>query len=211
MPPAAASATAVRQKCPICKTAALQLSPLDGELIAHACPQCRGLWIAPKDYWKWVEAKGPMSPEVPAAPASPLNLPVKETETPKFCPDCGRFLRRHKVGHGVSFSIDRCGTCGGFWLDANEWEMLRSRGMHDRLHFVASDAWQAEIARQDREKGHEQIVKEKLGAEDLEKIKAIKAWMDGHPRRVELYAFLLDKKPEAGKAAAGGVRQSETK
>ena len=183
-----------RQTCPICKTVTLSdAAELQPGLAAHTCPQCHGHWIAPKDYWQWLETRGPLSSEVPAATA-PLDLPVKETETPKFCPECGRFLRRHKVGHGIHFSIDRCATCGGFWLDANEWEMLVSRHLHDRLHFVASDSWQGEIAKHEREKGHEQIILEKIGAEDLEKIKGIKAWIDGHPRKAELYAVLLEKK-----------------
>jgi Zn-finger nucleic acid-binding protein len=182
-----------RLKCPICKTVSLGDDELAPGLTAHPCAQCNGHWISPKDYWKWLEGRGPLAAEIPVG-ASPLDLLVKETETPKFCPDCGRFLRRHKVGHGVSFSLDRCGTCGGFWLDANEWEILKSRHLNDRLHFVASDAWQAEVARQEREKGHEQIVLEKIGAEDLEKIKSIKAWIEGHPRKAELYGVLLDKK-----------------
>ena len=162
-------------------------------MLAHPCSQCHGQWIAPKDYWAWLETRGPLAAEI--APATELlDLPVKQTETPKFCPDCGRFLGRHKVGHGVGFAVDRCGTCGGFWLDANEWEILKSRHMNDRLHFVASDAWQADVARQEREKGHEQIVLGKIGAEDLEKIKSIKVWIENHPRKAELYAVLLDKK-----------------
>ena len=182
-----------RLKCPICKTIPLGESELEPGLRVQPCSQCNGQWISPKDYWKWLEGRGPLAPEI--APATvPLDLPVKETETPKFCPDCGRFLRRHKVGHGVHFSLDRCGTCGGFWLDANEWMILKSRNMNDRLHFVASDGWQGEVARQEREKGHEQIVREKIGAEDLEKIKSIKVWIEAHPRKAELYAVLLDKK-----------------
>ena len=33
----------------------------------------------------------------------------------------------------------------------------------------------------------------KVGAQDLEKIKKIKAWIDAHAHKAELYAFLLDK------------------
>jgi Zn-finger nucleic acid-binding protein len=182
-----------QQNCPICKTVPLGVSELEPTLPSHPCPQCLGQWIAPADYWKWLEGRGPLSSEI--APAfAPLDLPVKETEAPKFCPDCGRFMRRHKVGHGVSLTVDRCGTCGGFWLDANEWEIFKSRNIHDRLHFVASDAWQADVARLEREKAHEQIVLDKIGAEDLEKIKSIKTWIEGHPRKAELYAVLLEKK-----------------
>jgi Zn-finger nucleic acid-binding protein len=181
-----------RLKCPICKDVLLGDGMLDSNLVAHPCAQCGGQWIAPKDYWKWLEGRKVVTPDPPPAD-NPIDLPVKQTDTPKFCPDCGRFLGRHKVGHGVAFSIDRCGTCGGFWLDANEWQVLQSRHIHERLHFVASDAWQADVAREEREKGHEQIVLGKVGAEDLEKIKGIKAWIDGHAHKAELYAFLLDK------------------
>jgi Zn-finger nucleic acid-binding protein len=179
-------------KCPICKTPSLEATTLEQQLAASRCTTCKGYWIAPKDYWAWLGDRQ-ILPDPPQA-ENPISLPVKETETPKFCPDCGRFMRRTKVGHGIEFAVDRCGNCGGFWLDANEWEILKSRHIHERLHFVASDAWQAEVAREDREKGHEQIVLTKLGPEDLEKIKAIKAWIDSHPRRAELCAFLLDKK-----------------
>src|SRR6476469_8534091 len=179
--------------CPVCKTTVLAAGTLDDGLVAHPCPQCRGEWIASKDYWKWLETRNVAPPEPPEV-ANPVDLPVKQDEKPKLCPDCGRFMRRHKVGHGVAFVVDRCGTCGGFWLDANEWEVLKSRHIHERLHFIASDAWQAEVARQEREKGHERIVREKLGAQDMEKIKAIKTWIESHPRKAELYAVLLDKK-----------------
>ena len=108
-----------RLKCPICKDVLLGDGVLDSNLVAHPCAQCGGQWIAPKDYWKWLEGRKVVTPDPPTAD-NPIDLPVKQTETPKFCPDCGRFLGRHKVGHGVAFSIDRCGTCGGFWLDAGE-------------------------------------------------------------------------------------------
>jgi Zn-finger nucleic acid-binding protein len=181
-----------RLKCPICKSVSLDAATLDQGLTAYRCGQCSGNWIAPKDYWVWLGDRQVLPDPPPAE--NPIDLPVVETETPKFCPQCGRFMRRHKVGHGIQFAVDRCGNCGGFWLDANEWEVLKSRHIHERLHFIASDAWQADVAREEREKGHEQIVLTKLGPEDLEKIKSIKTWIDSHPRRAELCAFLLDKK-----------------
>ena len=182
------------QKCPKCKTAVLIERELDSGLKSHLCNQCLGNWVPAKGYWAWIESRPrPTAPlALPVLPNPPALLPVQESESPKFCPECGRFLRRYKIGHGFDFSIERCGTCGGFWLDGNEWENLLGRGIHDRVHFVVGDAWQAEVARHERERGHEQIVLAKIGAEDLDKIKGIKAWLDAHPRRAELYAFLLD-------------------
>src|SRR5947209_2866271 len=86
-----------RLKCPICKTVPLGEGELEPGLVVHPCEQCHGQWISPKDYWKWLEGHGPLTAEIAPATA-PVDLPVRETETPKFCPDCGRFLRRHKVG-----------------------------------------------------------------------------------------------------------------
>ena len=123
-----------------------------------------------------------------------VGLVVNDSDKARLCPACEHLMLPYIVGYDTKVSLNRCVTCGSFWLDANEWEILKSRHMNDRLHFVASDAWQADVARQEREKGHEQIVLEKIGAEDLEKIKSIKVWIESHPRKAELYAVLLDKK-----------------
>src|SRR5579862_2873814 len=121
---------AKERKCPVCKEVALEAATIDQQLTAHRCSKCKGNWIAPKDYWAWLGDRQ-ILPDPPAA-QNPVDLPVHETETPKFCPDCGRFMRRTKVGHGIPFAVDRCGSCGGFWLDANEWEILKSRHIHER-------------------------------------------------------------------------------
>ena len=182
-----------RLKCPNCKTNSLGQTELLDNLVTHPCTSCQGKWIVKEDYWKWLEPRGTILIEVPPA-ANPLDLPVEQTEKLKICPDCGRFMGKYKVGHGLHFVILCCGTCAGFWLDANSWENLESRHIHERLHFIVSDAWQKKSARLDREKGHEQIVLEKVGAEDLEKIRSIKVWIDSHPRKAELLSVLLEKK-----------------
>jgi hypothetical protein len=62
------------------------------------------------------------------------------------------------------------------------------------MHFVFSDAWQAEIARIDRQRQHDRLLREKLGEADFAKIQQIKTWLDSHPHRVEMYAILLGDK-----------------
>jgi Zn-finger nucleic acid-binding protein len=116
---------------------------------------------------------------------------VQDSVAAKLCPECGRFLIRHKVGHGVDFCIDRCTACGGIWLDANEWQQLRRRGLHDDLHFVFSAAWQAGLHREDDLTRHEHMLAQKLGAADAAEIRRIKQWIDAHPHRAALCAYLL--------------------
>ena len=64
--------------------------------------------------------------------------------------------------------------------------------MHDNLHFIFSGAWQAEVMREAREVAREQLLLKNLGPEDLAELKRVRAWIDGHPKRSELYAALLD-------------------
>ena len=181
--------------CPICKAEKLEPSTLNSTLAAQTCPKCAGHWIDSANYWKWLEelkATGEPrpAPETAAANGTKL-LSVNDSGPGKFCPGCGRFLTRAKPGHGLDFFLNRCAGCGGIWLDANEWENLKSIGLHDDIHFIFSDSWQAEA---ERTKQHEQLLAEKLGDEALTEIKRIKTWLDSHPKRAELYAYLIGPK-----------------
>jgi Zn-finger nucleic acid-binding protein len=129
-----------------------------------------------------------------AARAMPDVIEHSSEETDsraRLCPECGRLLRRAKVGRGIDFHLDRCGHCGGVWFDPNEWETLRRHGLHDDVHFVFSAAWQAEVARQDRDTLHQKTLERMLGSQDLAEIHRIKHWLGEHPRRAELLAVLI--------------------
>ncbi|HET6246669.1 MAG TPA: zf-TFIIB domain-containing protein [Tepidisphaeraceae bacterium] len=176
-------------KCPICKTVALVDSELPQGPASHHCTQCGGHWVESKRYWAWLE-----SPEAKAdlpATAGEVHFAVTDSMKAKICPECGHLLSRAKAGHGADFYLDRCSHCGGIWFDAMEWEALRAKGLHDDVHFVFSKAWQAEIARAERQKQHDRLLREKLGDADFAEIQRIKAWLDAHPHRPELYAVLM--------------------
>lgn len=175
--------------CPICKTVPLADAELEPGLASHACAQCGGQWVGQDTYFAWVEAQGPNLPE--KTPETAAQLPVNETARAKLCPSCGRFLTRARVGHGVGFQLDRCATCGGIWFDANEWQILRDRNLHDDVHFVFSAAWQADVVRQERDAQRERLMAQKLGEADWAEIKRIRAWLDAHAKRSELYAALM--------------------
>ena len=188
-------------KCPNCH---VTLAPRDLEvgLASRACGQCGGQWIEGARYFRWLE-KRKREPEAPvdaAAPVAPAPGPDTSVAA-RLCPTCGRLLFRATVGRGLTFQIDRCAGCGGIWFDAHEWEALRARGLHDDVHFVFSAAWQADVARQERDRQHESMLTAKLGPADHARVKQVRAWLDTHPRRAELYAVLLD-----GAEGVAGVR-----
>jgi len=183
--------------CPLCKQQLVEQTdiPLENKLKSLACPGCGGNWIDAGSYWTWLESrpKPDAADAIPPADAAKL-LPVADSGPGKFCPRCGRFLARAKPGHGLEFVLTRCGGCGGIWLDANEWANLKTIGLHERIHLIFSDSWQAEVAKAERERGYEQLLLERLGGEALAEIKRIKAWLDNHPKKNELYAFLTGAK-----------------
>jgi Zn-finger nucleic acid-binding protein len=162
--------------CPVCKpTQALVLAPLEGgNLTARRCPSCNGHWIRSTDFWRWRAIAGENLPETPA-PAGAL--------TP---PEAGRY----KVGHGVGFTVDRCRHCEGAWLDGGEWEALRLRNLHDDLPQIFDDAWQRAVKREVQELTSEESFRRRLGDETDQRAHETRAWLDAHPRRSELFAYL---------------------
>src|SRR5207244_2897796 len=104
--------------------------------------------------------------DLPERPAEEgLRLPVSDNAVPKLCPDCGHILLPYHVGHALNFTLDHCGHCGGTWFDKNEWEILKSRNLHDDIHFIFSHVWQAEVFHEERRQAHERLLLEKFGAE----------------------------------------------
>lgn len=118
---------------------------------------------------------------------------LSDSRAGKRCPEDGGFLIRHRVGHGLDFHMDRCGRCGGVWLDADEWDALKSRGLHDSLHLVFTSAWQAEVKRQQQAETRQRQLERVLGAEDTKKVRAWRTWILSHPRRHTIQAYLSDK------------------
>jgi Zn-finger nucleic acid-binding protein len=178
-------------KCPICKLP-LSTARLEPDLDCLRCPRCDGTWIESQRYQEWVQRHQPTREVAARIPSSDMIASVHDSSAAKLCPNCGRFLSRHKADAKVNFFIDRCAACGGIWLDANEWLALQELHLHQALHQVFSTAWQAEVHRQEQIQQFDQRMGEILGSADLAKIQRIARWLESHPRRSELMAYLLN-------------------
>src|SRR5271155_18060 len=113
------------QNCPVCAVALFSGKAVEPGLFGSECRKCGGGWIPSDNYWKWIE----LNPATPAEAAGASPGSAVDTGPAKRCPDCSHFLGHHKVGHGLKFYLDHCNTCGGFWFDAGEWDLLKSKGM----------------------------------------------------------------------------------
>lgn len=181
-------------KCPVCKTSDLNASSLDQNLSCRHCDTCGGNWIQSFEYWKWRDQNKGSLPENILDPHDlPANAPDPKTGTlkAKFCPECSSFLIRYKVGHGVSFAIDQCGNCGGVWFDKDEWESLKTRNLHDDVYTIFTAPWQTKVRSQESLRAQEELYIKKFGEEGFDEIRRMKEWIDEHPRKQEILAYLI--------------------
>ena len=180
-------------KCPVCKRDNLTKCQLEADLPAYQCNKCGGIWISAAQYWKWLKRRDDDLAEPPISIDAPLL--VEEVGQAKLCPDCGHILRRYQVWPNVKFYLDHCEHCSSVWFDRDEWDVLKSRGLHAQVHIFFSDLWQEKIRAEESKRQLEKIYLDRFGAEDYGRLKEIKEWVDGHPQRGALLAYLSDRDP----------------
>lgn len=176
-------------KCPLCTGhKVLQLHETPRGLRLRQCSNCEGRWVRSDDYWRW-RANVENQRQDPPSDPPPELAQIGEPEV-RFCPEDGYVLARFDVGPDQAFWIDQCRNCAGVWLDAGEWEHLVHAGLSDRLHLILSADWQDELRKAMRGDTERQQWLRQLGEADLARIAEIKEWLDDHPKRSQLYAYL---------------------
>jgi len=164
---------------------------LDTGLVAGRCPTCEGHWISGPAYFEWLDRHGETLPE---RTYEGPEIVIADTQQAKLCPECSRIMLRYVVGHGTNFAIDHCGACNGAWFDRGEWEALEGRNLHDEVNAILSVPWQTAAHREERRRHLDEIYERRFG-EDYDEMKRIRRWLDEHPQRDFILAFLSDTDP----------------
>jgi len=167
---------------------AIDLAP---DLSGLECSECSGVWIARSNYDAWRARQPGDLPETAAA----TQVAVSETHRAKLCPQCGHLLLPYRVGHGLAFSIDYCGACGGVWLERQEWDAIKARNLHDNLHDIVSAHWQAAVRQADVQEGIEKTYRRLLGT-SYGKASEMRAWLHEQPQKGLILAYLAGMQPE---------------
>lgn len=183
--------------CPLCRAPLDQATLLDADgdapdLRGFQCPEGHGTFLPSDLYFAWLDRHEPMAETARPMPSSDAVGDVKRA---KLCPQDGRIMRRARVSMDGGFWLDRCGTCGGVWFDGDEWAASVEAGLLDKLPSYFSDAWQRQLEEARSTSDWETRLKERVGAEDLERIEAFRAWVWTHPEREVLFAR-LNARPE---------------
>lgn len=179
-------------KCPACNSPLHSRQELHKGLDALICAECEGNWIPNKSYRNWLKEHGETLPEKPFVE---IKFDCEDTQSAKVCPECGKILLKYKVGHGLDFYVDHCSTCGGVWLDKNEWKALEAKHLHDEIHRIFSTAWQNEVRREHMADKLDQVYQNRFGAGTYAKVVEMRDWLQAQPQREALLAFLQDQDP----------------
>jgi Zn-finger nucleic acid-binding protein len=181
--------------CPTCDRALERatLLPPDGagpDLRGFRCPLGHGVFLPSDLYFDWRDHQGEAG-RAGGRIAAPDE--VGDVKRAKLCPQDGRIMRRYRVSAAGGFWIDRCGVCGGAWFDGGEWEATAAAGLLDELPRVFSDAWQREAEEAEAAEARRERLSEAVGAEDLDRVDAFRAWAWSHPQRHLLLARLNER------------------
>lgn len=184
------------KKCPTCKISLNQVL-LETNLPGYRCPDCTGIWISSNEFLAWLPPQEPSSITEITIDGD-LPLPVVDNREALLCPDCDRFLRRFKIWPDLQFHLDRCSHCQGIWFDRNEWETLKLKNLHRQVHLFFTDVWQQKLRNEVMRRRLAKMYSDKWGAETYQIIKDMRAWLNQHPQRDSLLAYLTDKDPYRG-------------
>ncbi|NES81535.1 MAG: zf-TFIIB domain-containing protein [Moorea sp. SIO2B7] len=160
---------------------------LEDNLIGYHCNDCGGHWICSRDYHDWLAIKGEILQE---KDEYDITLRSDDILKAKLCPECRRIMTKYKVGHGLPFKLDICANCNGFWLDKNEWDILKSKNLHDEINIIFTRSWQKDIREEENRKNMKQVIEKRIGKETFEKADQFKQWFDEQEEKDMILAYL---------------------
>ncbi len=178
-------------QCPNCGTPLGAPTLSESDPPVFRCSGCQGVWVDSNAYLAWVAAR----PVEGAPDLTPDDTPVSDTQNLKLCPTCRRFLTRYHILPGARFSVERCAHCNGVWFDADEWVTAVRHRLHDKVNRLFTQPWQAQIRAAEAQRSLERLYLERFGAEDYARVRDVRAWLDHHPQRATLLAFLQARDP----------------
>ncbi|WP_086934180.1 hypothetical protein [Agarilytica rhodophyticola] len=175
-------------KCPNCKQNDLAPKELEKGLVGAGCTTCGGVLLPLMNYRYWQDIHS--SSIEPWDETVEVKTEDSSGDGAKFCPKCNRFMSKYRIGLERDNRVELCANCDEAWLDTGEWQLLKCLDLHNHLPDIFTDAYQRELRKkQQREKWDMHFEKE-IGAEDFERVRQFKIWLDDHDSFTEIKHYL---------------------
>jgi len=182
-------------KCPSCENGKLQNAYLENDLPCKTCDHCGGNWLLLEHYLRW---KGGHTEEITLS-ESDVKVELTETERALICPASGALMLKYRISKDSEHRLDLSPNINGVWLDRGEWQLLKRSGLAEKLNKIFTAPWQKEISAGSSKDMFEQLYRQKFGNADYERAQEIRDWLQDHPNRYALRAFLISDNPWSAK------------
>lgn len=179
----------LKMKCPNCNGAHLVPGFLEGRFRAHTCSRCGGYWLFIEDYVAWKER----NPEYKFSQDAMFE--ADDSKQVLLCPVTGAIMQKYRISHDSQHRLDYSPGVGGVWLDSGEWEYLKEQGFAGSINKIFTPHWQKSIRDNNAKVTFADIYKEKFGEEDYAKVKELREWLNNHPCKDDLRAYILAGNP----------------
>lgn len=176
-------------KCPSCKGSNLSPSFIEDLFRAHTCCDCGGNWIFIDDYLVWLEHNKEYSF------TNNDTFEVDDTKTALFCPVTSAIMQKYRISNHSEHRVDYSPSVGGIWLDSGEWEYLKEHKLAGSLNKLITNEWQKRLRDENAELTFSEIYSERFGEESYKKVKEIREWINNHPNKMDLRAYILAVDP----------------
>ncbi len=172
-------------RCCSCKKSDLEPRELEHGLLAASCPECQGALLPLMNYRYWAEHSHHITD-------THTEL-AEEAAGAKQCPKCSGMMTKYRIGVGTQNRLELCAHCDEVWLDAGEWDLVKTLNLHDKLSSVFTDAWQRNIRRQKEKASMHAHFSKIIGEQDFLRVEEFKEWMDEHPKHSDIKHFITTK------------------
>ena len=173
-------------KCSSCKKGTLERAHFEGLFACHSCTHCGGDLILLGDYIEWQAA----NPGSELSADASVDVVALETSRAMVCPLSGTLMTKYRIAADTEHRLDLSPAINAVWLDKGEWNLLKEKGLANKLATIFTNHWQRSVIAEEREALISGINEERFG-DNFEAIKSFKGLISGMPNRSEVIAYLL--------------------
>jgi Zn-finger nucleic acid-binding protein len=152
-----------------------------------SCSRCGGVWLR----------RGALAALYRSGALEELGVltrPRREDDLRTgLCPEGHGILTRAKVAWQDPYYIERCSKCAGLWLDAGEWKRLAAQNLIDDIDELWEPAWRRQLQREHSVAALRADLRERLGAELVEKLESVAHELASTPHANVALAFLREE------------------
>ena len=135
-----------------------------------------------------------LNPEEELQSEATVEAVTEETSKAMICPLSGTIMTKYRIAADTEHRLDLSPSINAVWLDKGEWDLLKEKGLANKLNNIFTSHWQHSIHEEETSEVLNELYIKKFGAH-YEDIKAFKKILNQTQNPREVVAYLLADDP----------------